>query len=81
MYNAKKAADIIAAVRDGLEPDRAAQAYGITPEEHEQWIADGRAALAAKRKPTATQAKRIKHVRDIDAALALAELDALRRVR
>jgi len=76
------ARSILQAVVVGMEPDRAAQAHGITPEQHAEWIAqgigpgDGDTAV-----DTLTGALAAEYVRALETAIAQAELVALTEVR
>lgn len=76
------ARSILQAVIVGMEPDRAAQAHGITPEQHAEWITqglgpgDGDTAI-----DTLDGALAAEYVRALETAVAQAEFVALREVR
>ncbi|MGX9348146.1 hypothetical protein [Microbacterium sp. KNMS] len=82
MFDPDKARLILEAVMLGMEPDRAALAFGITADEHARWIslgsADVEGSTALDTQETALVAE---YVRALDQAIAQAELTALREIR
>lgn len=76
-FNPDTAALIIQAVMLGMDPDRAALAYGMRPHEHEEWIARG----SAEEGSTAlAEPMLVDYVHALDVAAARGELRALRHV-
>lgn len=71
------AAKILQAVMIGMEPDRAALAYGMRPHEHALWIERGsaEAGSTALAEPTL-----VDYVHALDVAVAQGELRALQHV-
>lgn len=71
------AAKILQAVMIGMEPERAALAYGMRPHEHAAWIERGSAepGSTALAEPTL-----VDYVHALDVAVAQGELRALRHV-
>ncbi|WP_156759548.1 hypothetical protein [Microbacterium karelineae] len=82
MFDRDAAETILEAVLLGMEPHRAALAAGITAEEHAAWIEQGRSAhVGSTALDTQEGALVAQYVRDLDRAMALSELDALKQVK
>jgi len=82
MFDPDKARLILEAVMLGMEPDRAALAFGITADEHARWIALGSADVEGSTAlDTQETALVVEYVRALDQAIAQAELTALQQVR
>ncbi len=82
MFDRDAAEMIIEAVLLGMEPHRAALAAGITADEHDAWIEQGQSTPnGSSAFDTQEGALVAQYVRDLDRAMALSELDALKQVK
>ena len=85
-YDHEIASQIIEAVVLGMEPERAALAYGIPAAVHDRWIAEGMAGAEPTGStelvdPSSETAQLVEYVRALEQAVARAELYALGKVR
>lgn len=78
MFDPAKAKLILETVMLGLDPERAAIAHGIMPDEHARWIELGSAEPGSTALVGGPSALAAEYVRSLDIAVAQAELRALR---